>query len=367
MFDVFGFDNLVLFVGLGEFLATGVDEISEEMDVETFSNVFETVEVSDEESSNGSLSLVGELPLSGGEELGDLVTEFGLLDDLAESGVLVEEVDGGISVSSEHFIAVELVLRFSVLLEIEVLDTGDSDFLSILFELVLGEEGSSCLLVSSGLFLGSLLDLLEGSLLGLIEEFHQLDGLSVSCGELLSVGSLDESESHMFSLDLILLIDPAHEFCSLDDHVEMLLLPKIGDIDDSVSLQGLDSVLDAGEIGGVVAVASIRLNDHQRDLVGFSDEDALGSIINSNKSLLFALLDGSWDHVVVETFTHFLQADIQSLVEFLVLLSGEIADQFPGLQTFSISGLEFHDSVLTLFLENFVFIEFFLCLLIEGC
>jgi hypothetical protein len=131
------------------------------------------------------------------------------------------------------------------------------------------------------LFLFTLLDLyilgflttfhLSKSLIpSFVEKVEKSDRLSSSGFEFFTVLPQDNTEAHVFAS---LVGNPSSFSAGSDDHLEVLSLTGVCDVDDSISFECVDSVVDGGEVGAVVVVTSVRFDGNKRDLV-FLDEDA---------------------------------------------------------------------------------------------
>ena len=136
-----------------------------------------------------------------------------------------------------------------------------------------------------------------------------------------------------------LLVDKAALLTSFENLLEMEFLAYIGDIDNPVTLNLVDSVSEGSQVRGSIAEASILLLDHEWRSFLLANEDALGSLVLYNDAFLFEFLHHWQQHRVIETLSLLGQCDVQAIVDFLELFTRKLAKHFPALETSFISAL----------------------------
>lgn len=103
--------------------------------------------------------------------------------------------------------------------------------------------------------------------------------------------------------------EPARQLGCLEDEGEVELLSTVGDVDDTVALELLETVVDGGHVGRIVGVPAIRLLDDQ-GVLDLGDEDDLGALVHLHDALGLELGDNLGDHRVVERLAHLLDLDV---------------------------------------------------------
>ena len=147
-----------------------------------------------------------------------------LAQDLADAGVGVLQVGAGVPGGLHHPFGVEDVVLLQSVGQVGVLDGGQGDV-------------RGCVL------------------LGLVEQAGQRDRTPLAGLERVPVGAQHHSVPHVlghhgFGKELGLA---GH----LEEHLEVVRLAHIGDVDDPVGLEFADSAADGGQVGGVVTVPTV--------------------------------------------------------------------------------------------------------------
>lgn len=271
--------------------------------------------------------------------------------------------------------------------QVVVLDGGHTDALSGLEEFLLSVEQrawgvlvfgagwcvlcffcrSTCLLSLFLLLLSlllALLHLLKATVPSLIEEVSKLDSISRARLKLLSSLSLHQAKAHMVNARLGRVMPPSL-LGGLENHIEMVLLPDVSDIDKAVGLESVQAVVDSGHVGGVVIVPAVFLLHHQRNLELPSKEDALSAVVDFDHALLLQLLYHVGNHRVVETLAELLYVDVKATVDLVELDARYVADCLPRLQTLGVAALKSNHLELRTLLELRVLVEALLCLTVE--
>mmetsp|Transcript_53463 Transcript_53463/g.153405 ORF Transcript_53463/g.153405 Transcript_53463/m.153405 type:complete len:519 (-) Transcript_53463:105-1661(-) len=276
--------------------------------------------------------------------------------------IRIEQEDCRVALGVQHLVVVEDVVGGSVLLHVEVPDGRDAKFLGRVL-LVLGvlEEGLGARLV---LRLYSALDLLRGPEHGLVQEVNEFDRFAGPGLESFLVFALHHAEAHVVQPGDRRPV-PAGLHCGVEDHVEVCLLAKIGEVHDPIGPHDEEPVVDRRQIRGVVAEASVALDCHQRDVGNPRAEDAHRAFALDAETPGLELLDQRRDHVVVERLSPLLGPDVQPLVDLVEGLPADVADPLPGRARELAAALQVHNCFLRLLLEVLVLVEPLLGSLVE--
>ena len=86
-------------------------------------------------------------------------------------------------------------------------------------------------------------------------------------------------------------VDETALLTTLENLLEVELLAHVSDIDDSVTLDLIDSVSECSKVSGSVAESTIRLLDHEWWCLLLAHEDALSTLILNDDSLLLEFLN----------------------------------------------------------------------------
>lgn len=260
------------------------------------------------------------------------------------------------------------------MLQVVVLDGGGAKNLSNLLELFFFDLDLGLTVV---LALDSLLEGLQGSLLGFVKELLEFDGLSSSGLDLL--GGPDffavlidghfllqyHSKLHVIELDL-LGVNDFGELPGFENLFEVKFLANISNVDNTLSLALIDSVSQSGQISGGIPKASVRLLDHQGWSLLLANEDADSSLVLDCDSSFLEFLHEWSQEWVIERFTSFLEFDVHSVVKLLELDSAELAEHSPASKAFLITRLKSDDVFLRDLLEGLILIKSLLGSLVEG-
>ena len=192
-----------------------------------------------------------------------------LAQDLADAGVGVLQVGAGVPGGLHHPLGVEDVVLLQPVGQVGVLD---------------GSQG----------------DVRGGVLLGLVEQAGQRDRAALAGLERVPVGSQHHSVPHVlghhgFGKELGLA---GH----LEEHLEVVRLAHIGDVDDPVGLEFADSTADGGQVGGVVTVPTVAFaHDHGGILA--LDEHAQRTAVLHGQPVGLELVDDTRQVIVVGGLT----------------------------------------------------------------
>mmetsp|Transcript_15717 Transcript_15717/g.52616 ORF Transcript_15717/g.52616 Transcript_15717/m.52616 type:complete len:208 (-) Transcript_15717:557-1180(-) len=150
----------------------------------------------------------------------------------------------------------------------------------------------------------------------------------------------------------------------MEDHLEVLALPRICHVDHTIRLHFLQPVLDRRQIGTIVAVPAIRLDSHQRKLLPTLND--LRSITFFHHPFRRELLHNVGDARVVETLALLDESrTLKAVIDHLELNARDIAQGLPALKGVRVPRLKGDNRRTRSFFELCVFVESFLRLLIE--
>lgn len=110
--------------------------------------------------------------------------------------------------------------------------------------------------------------------------------------------------------------EPSSFFRSCDDHLKVLSLSGISDVDDSIGFESGESVFNTSEICGIVVVATVRL-DYDQGIGVFFNKNTLGFSFRLVIGGLFSLLNWS---LLLFLFSLFLLIFLVSFLDLCTLL-----------------------------------------------
>lgn len=108
---------------------------------------------------------------------------------------------------------------------------------------------------------------------------------------------------------------------SFENLFEVELLANVSHINNSITLQLVDSIPNSGQIRGRIPESSIRLLHNEGRCLLFANEDADCSLILDSVSLLFKFGNKWLEEWVIEALSHFLELDVHAIVQLLELFS----------------------------------------------
>jgi len=158
----------------------------------------------------------------------------------------------------------------------------------------------------------------------------------------------------------------AAKLTGLEDLLKVELLAKISNVDNTISLQVLDTVTESSDIGGVVVEPTIRFLDDQGDLL-LGHKNANSSVIFNSELLLEELIDKRTEHGVVERLANLFKLDIEAGVDLVELNTRDSAEHLPSSTAVLVSTLELHDVLTSTELEGLFIVVAFLGVLVEFC
>ncbi|GIX64561.1 phosphatidylinositol 4-kinase [Babesia caballi] len=267
-----------------------------------------------------------------------------LVEDLADARVGVQQVDGGVAPGVEHVVEGELVVVGDGLPQLEVLDGPVAEELGDLRDV---DVDLGVPLLQPRLDAGLQLDGRPRH--GLVEQRHQLDRVAGPRLELVAGGVLDHAEPEVVEADLLVLqLGPTLiviTWVPIKQDLPAILAAANTFIKWSLCpMSLLDAIFDAREVGGVVAVAAVALDRHERH---FADggEEALGALRLDDQVLLLELPDDVRDPVVVEGLAAVFDSNVEHLVYLRELPLADFAEQPPRLHGHLLAALQ-HDHAL---------------------
>ncbi len=198
---------------------------------------------------------------------------------------------------------------------------------------------------------------------------------------------------------------PSCLFSCSDHHLEVLSLPRVCNVNHSVSFQAQESVVDGSDISAVIVISTVWFDHNQRNLI-LLNKDAFGflslisrkffklvliglllflllllllfflallldSLLGGGRVLLDQALSSQFlnywrDKLIVVAFSVFLNCNIEPSVNNLKVFSWHIADHIPSLNASLIISLQLHHCLLGYLLEDGISIKFVSCLLVVG-
>lgn len=112
----------------------------------------------------------------------------------------------------------------------------------------------------------------------------------------------------MLALNLLGVVEATLQ-TALENRLKVEFLAQVCHINDAVALELLRTVPYRSHISGVVVVPTIRLLDHQRNLLSV-EENADGSITLNCQFLLNKFVDHGLQEGVVEALAHLFHVDV---------------------------------------------------------
>jgi len=122
----------------------------------------------------------------------------------------------------------------------------------------------------------------------------------------------------------------------------MLLLARVGHVNDAPRAHGLHPVFERRQVGRRVQVAPVALPNHERRAEALQ-EDAQRSVALPGDAPRREIRRDLGQETVVEALAHLLQADVEKRVVLLELAARDIADDAPYGHRLRVAGLQLHD------------------------
>ncbi len=167
---------------------------------------------------------------------------------------------------------------------------------------------------------------------GLVQEVLQLHRAPLTRLEGASVGAENHSKADVVELHVV--GHPADGARRREEHLEVLSLADIGDVDHPLGLLFLDAVAQRREVSGLVVVSPVRLPDDERQRATLpvgepGEEDAHGAFGLHRQTALLELGHHLWQHRVVEALAAIHQPDAKALINLVGMAQRLGAEDLP--------------------------------------
>jgi len=127
----------------------------------------------------------------------------------------------------------------------------------------------------------------------------------------------------------------------------VVALAAIGDVDDLVGVEGLESVKGGGEVGAGVVAGAVGLADDERLFLEarvFGMEDDLSAFAEGGDARFAEFFVNAVDLVAVKAFPKFVvELDAEAVVEALKCVGAYGVDGFPDADVFRVTRLQFDE------------------------